>query len=348
MKRLWGSLYWQLVPGVLLSYGGVLLLLLLTQGARLQEVTFAGVIPPWQVLSLFAAAWVPLTLVALPVSHYLGMLWLLGRLRRDGELVALAFCGVGPGRWLLLFLPSTLIVSALVWATGAFGLEATHRWMAGQLVQMVRQKVAYGLEPGIFHETIPGVLLYGAQKKGSWLRGVFFHLSASQTTVLARRGRLTTPRGERDIWVELQDGEIQWGPSPQGVFRRLSFARYRFPLSLEATLRRALRRAGLQQGGLSSPRTLLRRWRPLTAALSCLALSLLALALGLSFPLHLPRLRGLALLALTGLLVAHLLLRGGELLALSGHVSPAWGALLPPLLLALLGGLFLFLAPILR
>ncbi len=193
-----------------------------------------GQLPASTVLWLLAFKSVGFFVFLLPLTLFLALLWLLGRLNRDHESLALAASGVGTAclyrAVALPVLGAMLLVAALSWylvpTTAALGYQL--RSQAEHNLDMD------ALQPGRFHKLQKGRWLVYAQRAGpvaGSLEDVFVHISGpprGQVLVAARAGVETGAGSER--FLVLEDGYRYDGIPGQADYRVLRYRQYRLHL----------------------------------------------------------------------------------------------------------------------
>ncbi|MFQ5643073.1 MAG: LPS export ABC transporter permease LptF [Thiogranum sp.] len=191
----------------------------------------SGQLPAGTVLWLLALKSVGFFVFLLPLTLFLALLWLLGRLNRDHESLALAASGVGVAQLYravaLPVLGATLLVAALSWYlvphTAALGYQL--RSAAEHSVDMD------ALVPGRFHKLQKGRWLVYAQRAGQQpgtLEDVFVHVSGPQRgqVLVADSAAVETKRGTDERFLVLRDGYRYDGTPGQGDYRVLRYREY--------------------------------------------------------------------------------------------------------------------------
>jgi lipopolysaccharide export system permease protein len=170
-----------------------------------------------------------------PISLFLGVTLALARFNRDGEMAALAACGVGPGRLLVPIVGLTAVLaSALGWLTFVATPEASRR--IEEIRQRAEQNVELAtIEPGRFMSQDGGdTVLYAREVVGDELRDVFVQTQRGDrvVAVLAERARRSvTPDGEQSF--VLYDGRRYEGVPGEGEFLVMGFDEHGLPVRRE-------------------------------------------------------------------------------------------------------------------
>jgi lipopolysaccharide export system permease protein len=218
-----------------------------------------------------------LVVFCLPLSLAAGLLFSLGRLEETGQLLALRAAGASPLRLaaphalLGLAAALTCLLVAALWEPAALrGLrELLGRRAAEVLVASTR--------PGRFQRLAGGGTLFVRQRlpapgPGARFGGFLLARDRPRSTVLVAREATLSHAGRTRIRLQLKNGELQLR-TRRGGLRTVRFQSLQSQLDLGPALDRHL-------GFLA--RMAAERHRALTAPLSCLALALLATAVGLS------------------------------------------------------------------
>jgi lipopolysaccharide export LptBFGC system permease protein LptF len=225
-----------------------------------------------------------LAVFTLPIALFAGILFSLGQRAEEGELTALRSFGASPLR---LAAPAALlaVVGALAaYLLGAFVEPVAAARLRDELVRGAARALLLGAEAGRFHPLGGGAVLYAERRPRGDPRVALFEgflLEAprpSRALLLARRARLAL-EADGSARLGLEEGELQ-ELTPEGGLRRVRFRALEDRLDVQAVLGRHLgflgRVGSTADGVVVAPSPHARQ-----AALSCIALALLAAALGL-------------------------------------------------------------------
>lgn len=192
-------------------------------------------LPRDAVLAIFGLTALRYFTLLMPISLFLGITLALARFNRDGEMAALASCGVGPGRLLVPIIGlTTLLAAGLAWLTFVSTPEASRRieeirHQAGRNVELA------AIEPGRFTTQDGGdTVLYAREVAGDELRDVFVQTQRGERVVaiLAERAlRTTTPSGEQSF--VLFDGRRYEGVPGESEFFVMGFDEHGMPVRRE-------------------------------------------------------------------------------------------------------------------
>jgi lipopolysaccharide export system permease protein len=217
-----------------------LVLWLVLVAARLSvylQQAASGLLPPKLVLLLLALKSIGFFVFLMPLALFLGLLWLLGRLNRDNESLALLASGAGP---MLLYravaLPA-LLVAVLVAVLSAYLVPMTADLGYRLRASAERDVDLADLTPGRFYKLRGGDWLLMALAAGTAvgeLQRVFVHArDATQPQVLvAARARVETRGAAR--YLVLFDGRRYVGTPGRGDYRVLRFREYGVSLNAVA------------------------------------------------------------------------------------------------------------------
>ncbi|MEA2080823.1 MAG: LPS export ABC transporter permease LptF [Pseudomonadota bacterium] len=191
----------------------------------------SGQLPAATVLWLLALKSVAFFVFLLPLTLFLALLWLFGRLNRDYESLALAASGVGPSQlYRAITLPVvfvTLLVALLSWylvpSTAQQGYQV--RSQAEQHVDVD------ALTPGRFHELRSGRWLVFAQRAGreaGTLEAVFVHVRHPERpqVLVAESASVEQLGAAGDQYLVLRNGQRYDGVPGQADYRVLDYEEY--------------------------------------------------------------------------------------------------------------------------
>jgi lipopolysaccharide export system permease protein len=166
----------------------------------------------------------------IPPAFFFSILWVLGRMHRDSEMVALEASGVGTLRIYRAFFLAAVPLAALVlwlvmdvlpWAkTQSESIRAAQR-AAGEIV---------GLRPGQFNEFKRGDLLVFADRatRDGGLEDVFVQQRQQREVIIvsAREASLQSDPRTGERYIVLKDGRRYEGAPGQGDYALGRFAEY--------------------------------------------------------------------------------------------------------------------------
>lgn len=193
----------------------------------------ANRLPRDAVLAIFGLTALRYLTLLTPITLFLGVTLALARLNRDGEMAALAACGVGAGRLLVpIGALTALLAAGLAWL-GFVGTPAV-----SQRIEEIRfraeQNVELGaIEAGRFTSPDSGdTVLYAREVVGDELRDVFLETQQDERVIviLAARGRRIVDAATGEQSFVLYDGRRYEGVPGEGEFLVVEFDEHGIPI----------------------------------------------------------------------------------------------------------------------
>ena len=197
----------------------------------------AGHLPAGAVLALLGFKSVGFLVFLLPLTFFLALLWMLGRMNQDKESLALAASGVGPGQLYRILATPVLLAMSLTAAFSWFLVPETAR-QGYQLRATVEQQIDVGnLAAGRFHMLPKANAIFYAEREGEQsgtLENVFVHQKHGERprVLLAASARMQELPGPSVGYLVLQDGYRYDGSPGQADYRRLQFREYAIRLAV--------------------------------------------------------------------------------------------------------------------
>jgi lipopolysaccharide export system permease protein len=193
----------------------------------------ANRLPRDAVLAIFGLTALRYLTLLTPITLFLGVTLALARLNRDGEMAALAACGVGAGRLLVpVGALTVLLAAALAWLAFVSTPAASQRieeirFRAQQNVELA------AIEPGKFLSPDSGdTVLYAREVVGDELHDVFLETQRGERVVviLAARGRRVIDAATGEQSFVLYDGRRYEGIPGEGEFLVVEFDEHGIPI----------------------------------------------------------------------------------------------------------------------
>lgn len=248
-------------------------------------------LPREAVLAIFGLTALRYITFLMPITLFLGVTLALARLNRDGEMAALAACGIGSTRLLVPIGSFTLVLAlglswlALVSTPAASRRIEQIRFQAEQNVELA------AIEPGKFTSPDSGdTVLYAREVVGDELHDVFLQTQQDDRViaVLAKRGRRVVNEQDGSQSFVLYDGRHYEGVPGEGNFLVVeSFDEHGIPVRSERDEEFVEAAAAKPTGDLLRSGSLADRaelhWR-LSLPLSLFVLGLLAVPLSRTAP----------------------------------------------------------------
>jgi len=178
---------------------------------RLLELVVRHSLEPSSILTLFILPVPGILVLTVPMAVLVGTLIGLSRMSADGEVIAARAAGIGIGQ----FIRPVMIVALAGWGLAMWmslflapqSLRKLHRMEQ----EISTSEVPYEIQPRVFVEQFPNLLLYLQDVTGSrsrW-RGVFIADTTSRDApkvTLAERGMLVNDRDARRLTLHLEQG----------------------------------------------------------------------------------------------------------------------------------------------
>ena len=343
----------QILSHTLLGLGIFTFVFFIPQLVRMMELVVRHP-ASWTTLGLLFLTTLPGILsFTLPIGILVGVLIALGRLSADSELIAMSALGMGRRRLLVpvgvLAAGATLVTFSMTLWLGPLSLR-TYRSLEDRLRA---GQASFQLEPRVFDERFPGLVLYVNDIEAAATRwhGVF--LAGTDTKdisrlTLAEEAIVIADRREGKFELHLRNGSVhEFSPSDPGHYSLSQFAERDWPIEVRGSDTERVSELGVPgrtMTALLAARRLGARdadveiHRRLALPVACLSFALLALPMGAR-----PRRGGRA----AGFLITLLLISGyyllftiGAGLARQGSV-PVWAGVWSPNLLAAAFGILL-------
>jgi lipopolysaccharide export system permease protein len=213
---------------------GVLFLIFMTnQLADILGDAAANRLPREAVVAILGLSALRYSMLLMPITLFLGITLALARLNRDGEMAALAACGVGAGRLLVPIGALTVLLAvgltwlSLVMTPAAMRRIEEIRFTAEQTVELS------AIEAGKFTTPDAGrTVLYPREVVGDELHDVFLQTQRDErvSVVLAARGRRVVDSANGEQSFIFHDGRLYEGVPGQREFLVIEFEEQLVPI----------------------------------------------------------------------------------------------------------------------
>ncbi len=193
----------------------------------------SGRIPADVVLWLLGLKSVGFFVFLLPLTLFLALLWLLGRLNQDSEALAMAASGVGPWQWYRAFAVPVLLAALLVAVLSTWLVPHTAAQGYRLRAEAEQRLDASALAPGRFNFLRGGKWTVYAQRAGSApgsLEDIFIHIDRQPRPQVLVAQRASVENSEAGRYLVLGEGYQYDGRAGQADYRRLRFKNYRIRL----------------------------------------------------------------------------------------------------------------------
>ena len=295
-------------------------------------------------------------LFTIPIALLIAILIAMGRMSADNEITALKTSGISLMQIYYPVAVASLITFIFSIFTSYFLVPQSNFATKRLLFDIVQQNASIGIKEKVFNADFKGFLLYAEKipDKKNYMEGIIVsdnRIIGEQNTILAKKAFLVSDPESMTVKLTLEDGSIHTVSSDLKNYRKIDFKSYDINLDLssaltkldessksstEMTVRELLakmRKPGLDPAAVRE--LAIEVHKKFSIPLSCIFFGLLAPPLGIRSHRS-AKSRGFAV----GLMVVsfyYLLRIGGEALAETGYISPAFGVWAPSFIFALMG-----------
>lgn len=193
----------------------------------------SGRIPADTVLWLLGLKSIGFFVFLLPLTLFLALLWLLGRLNHDSETLALAASGAGPLQLYRAFAMPVLLATLLVAVLSTWLVPQTAAQGYRLRAEAEQRLDATALSPGQFNFLRGGKWMIYAQRAGTApgsLENIFIHIDRQPRSQVLVAQRASVETGSDGRYLVLGEGYQYDGDMGQADYRRLRFHDYRIRL----------------------------------------------------------------------------------------------------------------------
>src|SRR5271169_60777 len=191
------------------------------------------------VLTLFVLPLPSIVVLSIPMAVLVGTLIGLSRLAADGEVIAARALGIGLGQ----FIRSVMLFAVLGWAATSWMslvlAPLANRRLIAMEAGLKGSQVPYEIQPRVFIEQFPNLLLYLEDVKGSRLhwRGVFIADTTERDTPkisLAQSGILVNDAAANRLMLHLENGTThEIDPQNPNQYSVISFTDTDIPIPID-------------------------------------------------------------------------------------------------------------------
>lgn len=196
-------------------------------------------------IAVLLAAMAPSFLtITLPLAFLMGVMIGLGRLSADSETVALKAAGLSLARMAVPVFLLALVFSLLTGTVGLWGKAWGQRTFKAKIFALSQQKAAIGIQPRVFMDHFPGLLLYTNEidSRSGEMSGLFVKETADEQTslIFARKGDVYSDQANQKVVIRLRDGVIHHQKSGAAQdYQLVHFSSYDIQPDLGSELRTA-------------------------------------------------------------------------------------------------------------
>ena len=350
----------EVVPPFLIGLLIFTILLFILRSLKLVDLVVNRGVPVSQLLETFAYILPAFFEITVPMAFLLALLWGLGRLSADRELIALKRCGISLFQ---IVIPVWIFAAVLLCITSILTLYVrpwSNAALKRALYMIATTHASAGLKEKTFNTDFAGLVIYAEEVRppGTHLEGIMIadnRYAQSQHTIFAERGTILTAEDRETLTFRLMDGSLHSFEQPGRVYHTTHFSVYDVSLNVSAILanvkepvwkpKEMLFGQLLNTIAQSEAHTkqkhdaLIELHRRLSVPFACVVFSFLALPLSL-------QIRGAqhshgCALTMAVLFTYYLLLTVGEALGKKAVLPPGIALWLPNIILGIVG-LYLF------
>lgn len=268
----------------------LVLLLIVVSNRMVRYFTEAasGNLPNDVIFVLLALKVISYLILLLPLSLYLAILLVLGRMYRDNEMAALGACGVGITRLFKPILMLSIPLSLLLAGVTLYSLPKVAS-MEYQILEKAERNVEItGIAAGRFLESKKGERIFYVEKydeQSQRMVNAFIHVKRAGQTILlsSKTAYIETLPDTEQRYLILENGHRYEGVAGQGKFRVVSFGRYRLQLQMREPVGQKVKQNMVPTNELWGSTKLAHQaelqWR-FSVPLATLLMALLALPMG--------------------------------------------------------------------
>jgi lipopolysaccharide export system permease protein len=346
----------ELIPPFLLGLLLFTFVLLLNRIFKLTELIVAKGVPFTEVLRLVSYIMPSFLTLTIPMALLLGALVTFGRLSTDSEIVALKATGFSLYRLMAPVIAFSLIAAL---ATAYFSLylgPEKARNFKRDVFLLARTHAFAGIEEGVFNDTFKNLVIYARKVPApNEMKGVFISDERNPNdpyVIIANRGALDIDLSTGYAYLHLNNGSIHRKENKSGSYQEINFDNNTLSIDLyqklmgdsEANKRdkremsiNELREMASQMAGTGKEGYVLMTeyYKRFTVPFACIIFGFLGPPLGM-FSRRSGKSSGVTV-ALVIFTLYYLLMKGGENMAAAGNFPPLLAALLPNVVVGLLG-----------
>ncbi len=212
--------------------------LLTFQMFRMTQLIIAKDVPVTEVGFLLLNIAITFIPMAIPLSVLFSMIFSLGRMSDDSEIVAARSFGLSRERLFLPYLIVGLMVALLTLALNIQVIPASRKAFKTTMLRLTSTGMLSNIRPEQFFTEIPGITLYSQSVEGNGkiLGNVFLHMGnqerGEEQIILAKKGVLVK-HGQESVFnmrLHLFDGNITKTKSGSPQVEKILFEEYDFPV----------------------------------------------------------------------------------------------------------------------
>ena len=236
----------QVLWPILAAFLSLNLLFLMVQLLKVGELA-AGAGIGFEDIFIISGLSLPLySIFTIPISVLTGVLLGFGRMASDRELVAFAGAGIPSSRLMLMPVLLGLLASLMSGVIVSFWLPIAASSLQRNLIGLTKRNLAASLDPGVFYEEIPGVVLY-PNKKGpnnhtwngfliyEWRMGTVPYLLVTQ------KAKVRPARSRNVLEFHVEKGQVHSRDGKTSIYSIVAFDRGMIGIDVDRLIQRSAR-----------------------------------------------------------------------------------------------------------
>ncbi|MEI8347753.1 MAG: LptF/LptG family permease [Pseudomonadota bacterium] len=190
----------------------------------------------WNMVVDMAMSFVPM---AMPLSCFFAVIYIMGKLSEDSEVVAMRSFGLSKSQLFRPFLILGAVIAVTVYILAANIVPLAKKEFTNTFIRLTSRGMLNDIKAGGFFMDIPGVSMFAEKSQNQKMQGVMIHLADKnnngEKVVFARRGVLIkeSPKDEWDLpnlRMHLSDGNSMRLDTQSNQLEKILFQDYDFPL----------------------------------------------------------------------------------------------------------------------
>lgn len=290
---------------------------------------------------------------AIPLATLFAIIYTLGKLSEDSEIIAMRSFGYSKYRLFAPFLIIGILISSSIFSLTQVIIPNNQKAFKIGIMRLTSKSLLSNIKKNEFFVDIPQTIFYAEDKKGKNYYNIFISRTAGgeEKAITAYKG--TFIKQKYDEWgagllrMKLYDGNIVEYSSKGDAKRKIQFEEYEFPVMGEGSMKSESNKLSTKttneleeelikrKDKKSKVRVLLEYWERINTSL----LPLLFIFLGFSLGIKQGRGRGRSpvLIAFSVLIFYYILYFGGVSMAKKMIIAPMFAVFVPQFILASVG-----------
>ncbi|MBI3995542.1 MAG: LptF/LptG family permease, partial [Nitrospirae bacterium] len=193
-----------------LVLSALMMILLTEQMVRLTELFLNKGVSLTTILKIFVYLLPAFLVIAIPMGVLIATIIGFSRLTADHEITALMAGGVGLFRLAAPVQVFTILAFVITFSLSVWAQPWIGRSMKTAAINLLKQEFSLGLEPGLFNETLEGMMIYVDEMPSpTRMKGIVIYDlrdAAQPTLILAQEGTLLSDPASDRVGLRLMNG----------------------------------------------------------------------------------------------------------------------------------------------